>query len=154
MKSRKLPELHEPQIELVPLIDCVFLLIIFFMFSANMSKVDMTPEVALPEARNGKVPEDASGRGTVNILPEGFVAANGVVSKEKPFMVMGNLVDDKELTQAIEARLKEEPKLRLYLRVDKDTEFSLVRRAIAACAAAGVFDIIFGTYPAAVEEKS
>ena len=137
---------------MVPLIDCVFLLIIFFMFSANMSKVDMTPEVALPEARKGKVPDDASGRGTVNILPEGFATERGVVSKEKPFMVMGDLVDDKGLTDVISARVKEDPKLKLYLRVDKDTEFQLVRRAISACAQAGVFDVIFGTYPAATVE--
>ena len=41
-----------------------------------------------------------------------------------------------------------DPDFRVYLRADKNAEFRITKRAIRACAAAGVFDIIFGTYQA------
>ena len=34
------------------------------------------------------------------------------------------------------------------MRVDRNAEFKTVKRAIRACANAGIFDIIFGTYQA------
>ena len=147
-KKRFSPEIEETHIELVPLIDCVFLLLIFFMCSATMSRVDITPEVALPEAPKAAVPEDSSGRGRVNILPIGATTPdNHVVTAEKPFLVFGTLMDDKTLESAIRDQIKQIPKLKLYLRVDKNVPFSMVRRAITACANAGVYDIIFATFP-------
>ena len=35
------------------------------------------------------------------------------------------------------------------MRVDKNAEFKIVKRAIRACANAGIFDIIFGTFQSA-----
>ena len=148
MKIPHTPEIQEARVELVPLIDCVFLLLIFFMCSAQMSKVDVTPEVNLPVANKASIPEDPSGRGTINILPLGTPTSMGeVVSEEKPFMIIGGLVDDEGLEKAVSGLRKEEPRTRVYLRVDKNVNFALVRRAISACAKAGVFDVIFATYP-------
>ena len=147
MKSRIQTEVDEVKIELVPLIDCVFLLLIFFMCSATMSKVDITPELRLPVAPKAAIPEEMANRGRVNILPLGFITAAGEkVTADKPFMVLGTLVDDVGLEKAIREQLKNMPAMKVYLRVDKDTEFTLVRRAITSCANAGVFDVIFGTY--------
>lgn len=146
MKLKKNSEVSM-DIDMTPMIDCVFLLLIFFMCAATMSKVDLTPEVALPVAPRGAVPEDLRGRGTVNILPEGTVLSDGqTVTKERAYMISGKLVDAKGLTTAISARRAEEPELRLYLRVDKDVEFAMVRRAISACAEAGIYDVIFATF--------
>ncbi len=148
MKIHTPQEIQEARVELVPLIDCVFLLLIFFMCAAQMSRVDITPEVSLPVATKASVPADPSGRGTVNILPLGTVTLAGEsVSEAKPFMVAGNLVNEAGLTAAIEGLRKDQPTMKLYLRVDKDVNFALVRRAISACAKAGVYDVILATYP-------
>ena len=146
MKLRKNTD-AEPSMDMTPMIDCVFLLLIFFMCAATMSKVDMTPEVRLAVAPKAAVPEDLRGRGVINILPEGTVTSSGgTVSEDLPFLVYGELMDDKGLQKIIAGRRQEDPELRVYLRVDRDAEFKTVRRAIKACAAAGVFDIIFGTF--------
>lgn len=146
MKLRRTNEVAL-EIDMTPMIDCVFLLLIFFMCAATMSKVDLTPEVSLPVAPRGAVPEDLRGRGTVNILPEGTVLSDGqTVTKEHAYMISGKLMDARGLTTAISARRAEEPELRLYLRVDKDVEFSMVRKAISACAEAGIYDVIFATF--------
>ena len=145
MKLRKQPD-AELGVDMTPMIDCVFLLLIFFMCAATMSKVDLTPEVQLPVAPKAAVPEDLRGRGVVNILPIGTASSSGPVTEERPFMVYKELVDDAGLQKEIAALRASDPELRVYMRIDRNAEFTLVGRAIRACAAAGVMDIIFGTF--------
>ena len=149
MKLRN-PEEPEANVDMTPMIDCVFLLLIFFMVSATMSKVDQTPEVVLPVAPKAAIPEDLRNRGVVNVLPLGTPAAGGVTSEQTPFLIAGQLFDEPGLAKAIAQRRAEEPDLRIYLRVDRDAEYRTVKRAIRACANAGVFDVIFGTFQSAV----
>ena len=145
MKLRK-PDEPDANVDMTPMIDCVFLLLIFFMVSATMSKVNQTPEVQLPIAPKASSPEDLRGRGVVNILPLGTPVGGSATSEDKPFIIYGELADEPGLVKAISERLKTEPNLRIYMRVDKNAEFRTVKRAIRACANAGVFDIIFGAF--------
>lgn len=136
----------EANVDMTPMIDCVFLLLIFFMVSATMSKVDQTPEVVLPVAPKAAIPEDLRGRGVVNIVPLGTPAGGGATSEDQPFIVFGQLMDEAALVNAITEKKESEPELRVYMRVDRNAEFKIVKRAIRACANAGIFDIIFGTF--------
>ncbi len=148
----KLKKIQSPDldVDMTPMIDCVFLLLIFFMVVATMSKVDMTPESELPVAPKSAIPEDLRARGIINILPNGFETADGsIVSEDKPFMVSGSLTDDRGLRKSIDARRAAEPELRVVMRIDKNTKFKVVQRGIAACAEAGVFDVIFSSYQSA-----
>jgi biopolymer transport protein ExbD len=146
MKTRR-KEQPDVGVDMTPMIDMVFLLLVFFMCAATMSKVDFIPEIRLPVAPKSEVPEDLRNRGTINILPEGFVIDTGeAVSDERPFLVYGDLVGEEGLKKRVEARRGETGDFRVYMRVDRDVEFERVRRAIAACAEVGVFDIVFATY--------
>jgi len=148
----KLKRREDPKADpdMTPMIDMVFLLLIFFMVAATMSQVDLTPELRLPVAPKASVPEDLRNRGVINIFAPGYVTADGTVTTEElPFMVSGRLVDAKELTRLIEQKRAEDPALRVYMRVDRGADFKYVRRAIQSCAAAGVFDVIFATYQSA-----
>ncbi len=148
MKLRK-PEEPEASVDMTPMIDCVFLLLIFFMVCATMSKVDQTPEVKLPIAPKAAIPDDLRGRGVVNIVPLGTPVGDGATSEDMPFIIYGQLIDEPGLVQAITERRASEPELRIYMRVDRNAEFKIVKRAIRACATAGIFDIIFGTFQSA-----
>ena len=109
--------------------------------------MDFTPEISLPVAPKAQIPDDMRNRGSVNILPVGAPTGGGeVVTAERPFLVRGRLMDEAGLREEITANRRENPDLRIYLRIDRNTEFALVQKAIKACAAAGVFDIVFGTY--------
>ena len=145
MKLKK-PDEPEANVDMTPMIDCVFQLLIFFMVCATMSKVDQTPEVVLPIAPKAAIPDNPVGRGVVNIVPLGTPVGDGATSEDKPFIIAGQVTDEPGLAKAISERLKTEPNLRIYMRVDKNAEFKTVKRAIRACANAGIFDIIFGTY--------
>ena len=145
MKLKK-PTEPDASVDMTPMIDCVFLLLIFFMVCATMSKVDQTPEVVLPIAPKAAIPEDLRGRGVVNIVPLGTPVGNSATSEETPFIIYGQVTDEPGLVKVISERRASEPELRIYMRVDKDAEFKVVKRAIRACASAGIFDIIFGTF--------
>ena len=145
MKLRK-PEEPDAKVDMTPMIDCVFLLLIFFMVSATMSKVDQTPEVQLPIAPKAAIPDDLRSRGVVNIVPLGTPIGGGATSEDMPFIIYGQLTDEPGLVKAISERRATEPELRIYMRVDRNAEFKTVKRAIRACANAGIFDIIFGTF--------
>jgi biopolymer transport protein ExbD len=146
MKIKKAEEIEEARVELVPLIDCVFLLLIFFMCSATMSKLDAPTDVRLPIASNAAKQKDPSRRGIVNVLKNGErTPAGELATPERPFLVSGQLVNDDGLRKLMEAQLKVEPTMRLYVRADRKAKFAIVRRAMSACAAAGVSDVIFAT---------
>ncbi len=147
MKLIPAKEVHEAEVNLIPLIDCVFLLLIFFMCSATMSKVDSS-DVNLPVATNAaEQKEEPSLRGVVNILPNGTLTPKGeTVNDAKPFMVFGDLVDDVGLQKSIEEHLKIEPNMKLYIRADRKVRFAMVRRAMQSSAAAGVADVVFGVH--------
>jgi biopolymer transport protein ExbD len=145
MKLKK-PDEPEANVDMTPMIDCVFQLLIFFMVCATMSKVDQTPEVSLPIAPKAALQEDLRGRGVINILPLGTPVGSGATTEDRPFIIAGQVTDEPGLAKAISERLKTEPGLRVYMRVDRNAEFKTVKRAIRACANAGVFDIIFGAF--------
>jgi biopolymer transport protein ExbD len=147
MKLSRSTDIPEARVELVPLIDCVFLLLIFFMCAATMTKVDAPTEVNLPIASNGAEQKDPSRRGTVNVMPVGGRAPSGeIATLERPFLVFGQLLNDEGLQNLMVEHLKTEPGMRLYLRADTRSKFAVIKRAMTACAAAGVSDVIFATY--------
>lgn len=150
MKGKRKSEI-DASVDMTPMIDMVFLLLVFFMIAATMSKVDFTPEIKLPVAPKAQVPEDLRNRGTVNVLPIGTPTPAGeVVSVERPFMIFGKLVNDQELKQQLDTVIKANPEIRIYMRIDRSVEFGVVRRCIKACADVGVFDIVFGSYQSGV----
>lgn len=150
MKAKRNTEV-DVTVDMTPMIDMVFLLLVFFMIAATMSKVDFTPEIKLPVAPKAQVPEDLRNRGTINILPMGSTTPAGeTVSAERPFMIFGKLANDQELKQQIDGVRKENAELRVYMRIDQNVEFGIVRRGIKACADAGIFDIVFGSYQSGV----
>ena len=147
MKVGRTPEVEDVRVELVPLIDCVFLLLIFFMCCASLTTKDSPTDVRLPVASNGAEQKDPSHRGTVNVLPPGSRAPSGeITTVDKPFVVFGNAVNEEGLQRAMEEHLKTDPQMKLYLRADRTVKFAVVRKAMAACAAAGVSDVVFATY--------
>jgi biopolymer transport protein ExbD len=80
-------------------------------------------------------------------LPPGSRAPSGeITTVDKPFVVFGNAVNEEGLQRAMEEHLKVDPQMKLYLRADRTVKFAVVRKAMAACAAAGVADVIFATY--------
>lgn len=129
----------DDEINMAPMIDMVFLLLIFFMVASHLTALERVP-VLLPVADKATVPKEAGGRQLISIRTEG---QNG--AETKIYMNLQD-VDIKRFATEI-ARLKAaDPNLQVYLRAGRDVKHKYIKEVMQACADAGVVDIIFGTF--------
>lgn len=119
---------------MAPMIDMVFLLLVFFMTVSNLAQAQKRVKLDLPESRRAEVPEDLSDRTPVSIKPDGAV-----------FWGATEITVD-ALGVRLETMLAEEPDLRVQIRADQATPFAEVRKVLQACAEAGAYDVIYSSY--------
>ena len=131
---------EETKLQMAPMIDMVFLLIIFFMTASHLSS-QKNMDLDIPDARSGTVPKERPDRWTVNILRDG-----SVFSGQQPVTL-------DELRARVAARVQADPGVKVYLRADKLTPHRQVRLVMNAMAEAGVGDFIFGVFSPAEERE-
>lgn len=122
---------------MTPMIDVVFLLIIFFLLSSHLARQETQLELDLPDAGTGQPPrEEEIRRVVVNVLPRQQTAAQ--------IMVGGRLVDDAKLAELIgyESR-RAGGQLEVRIRSDRKVPYRVVEPVMIACARAGVWRVTF-----------
>lgn len=132
LKSFKVPQDNDG-FDLTPMIDVVFLLIVFFMTVASMltaEKISMNLAVAEESA----IPKEIKDRYTFSVTTEGqlYVGANPVT--------------EQEMAQSLSRLTGRGGQIKIVLRADRDTEHQHVNKVLALCAQYGINDIIFATY--------
>jgi biopolymer transport protein ExbD len=128
----------EPEINLTPLIDVVFLMLIFFMVSTTFLK-ESDLDIALPEASQQPTRQDSEPiRITIN--PEGnfFVNGNELVNTK-----IGTV--ERALTEALGERSAEA--IPVVIRADGDTQHERVVTAMDAAQRAGLRKVGIATVP-------
>ena len=118
---------------MAPMIDMVFLLIIFFMIASHLSE-STSKDLDIPVASHGVVPKSRPDRWTVNIMSDGSIFSGQT------------LVTVAELKGMVSERRERDPDLKVYLRADKLTPHKEVKSVMSAMAEAGVGDFIFGVF--------
>jgi biopolymer transport protein ExbD len=127
------PSRRRDSINMTPMIDVVFQLLIFFLLTNHLSRQEVSAELVLPTAESGdEAADDQTPRATVNILPDGQIQLGG-----QPLAAA-------ELTNRLRAEnLKHAGGLEVRIRADRTVPYELVEPVLAACAAAGVWDVKF-----------
>lgn len=131
MKRVALPE-EDASFQMAPMIDMVFLLLIFFMCASTFPELAKDMRVKLPIASASVVPKNKKQALIINIHADGKILWG-----KQPTDLAG-------VTEQLADRLAINPEERVYIRADKGTEHRYVRQVIAACSKAGAADIIFG----------
>lgn len=121
---------------MAPMIDMVFLLLVFFMCVSSLARLEKGVEVELPESHESEVPDQVSDRGIVSVEGDGSVYLGG----EK--------VGLEVLKTRIGGIIETNPRLQIVLRADETTPFREIRKVLKACAAAGAYEVIYATYEA------
>jgi biopolymer transport protein ExbD len=129
-------ELSAEDFQMAPMIDMVFLLLVFFMCVSSLAQADKRTPVELPESVESKVPEDLTDRAIVTVQPGGHV------------FIGGDETDLTELGRRLRVTLRENPRLRLQVRADRRATFAEIKRVLRACAEAGAYEIIYATHQA------
>ncbi len=119
---------------MTPMIDMVFLLLVFFMTVSTLAQADHSLPVELPESSQSDVPDDLSNRGTISLDAAGQIH-------------LGTRPVSLETMQAeIKNSLESKPDLRLDVRADRQTPYSAIKRVLKACAEVGAYEVIYATY--------
>ena len=126
------PDDVDPEFELTPMIDVVFLLIAFFMTLMSFISAELI-KLELPTAEEATIPEDPGERQYISVTYDGEVYLGAAP------------ISLDALPSQLSRMRAEIPGLKLYLRSDGVTAHRHVNAIMEACAKAGIFDIIFAT---------
>ena len=124
-----------PAIELTPVIDIVFLLLIFFLVATTFQQTEREMQIALPEAESGGPISVSLRELVVNIQSDGSVIVGGrSVSLEDLRTIVGDAVDAN-------------PEQKVTVRADKSATYDRVVGVLDACKAAGIQEPYLDTVP-------
>ncbi|MDF7801534.1 biopolymer transporter ExbD [Pontiellaceae bacterium B1224] len=129
----KTPARDDVAIDMGPMIDLVFLLLIFFMVASVVTELKKVP-VEIPESSHAKVPEDMKNRMMLSID-----ANNQVYVGTTPVSI-------EELKVQVDEELNIRPDLRILIRADKRVEYKTCKDIMIACGAVGATDLIYATF--------
>lgn len=137
---------EELKVDMSPMIDMVFLLLIFFIVNASIVIVKMDKRVKIPIAEYAKKQENKKGRIVINVYGEEDAGEGRFRDAE------GDLVFDtdeamKEYIKTEKEKIEERGIVpRIHMRGHRDSLFKYSRRVIRVAAAAGVNEVIFVSY--------
>ena len=121
---------------MTPMIDVVFLLIIFFLVSSHLAKQEAQMELELPVADSGTLlPDSHERRLTLNVIEDGSLLLAG-----------RRIHPDRLQRQLAEAQRGGERDVEVRLRSDRKVPYRLIEPVLLACARAGVWNVTFGVY--------
>ncbi len=119
-------ELRNPSIEMTPIIDMVFLLLVFFLVATTFHQAEREMRIALPFASSAG-PISASLREIViNVDIDGNV------------IVGGRSVSDEDLRTMIEQAVLTNPEQKVTVRGDRGTAYGEVVRVLDICKGSGI----------------
>jgi biopolymer transport protein ExbD len=119
--------------QLAPMIDIVFLLLIFFIVTWQFTKSETELSVSVPTAQEGADPERQRGEIVINILANGMIKIEGT-SVDLPQLL-------KKLA-SIAAQYENQP---VRIRGDGGVAYQRIVEVIDTCQKAGIWNISFAT---------
>lgn len=129
-------------INLGPMIDCVMLLLMYYINCSSLEVNRISKDVILPFAQQGLKEEDTSGRFIVSVewnegLYEATYVANGV-KMSGPAEMTAFIMQSK--------KLQGNPRnFRVIIRADRRVPYEFSQQAMAAVAEADVANVLFST---------
>ncbi len=118
------------QLNLTPMIDVVFLLVIFFMAATQFTKPEKSLDLELPTVTEGGASTNTQQKpSVVAITAEGKVTLDG-----RPLSLA-------DLETDLRTLAADRPRLEVLVEADARSDFQHVAAAMAACRAAGVVEL-------------
>ena len=120
---------EQPALNLTPMIDVVFLLIIFFMVATKFSELERNIELEIPEVAAAGSARTPPKPRTVAVFADGHVALDG------------QSVELDALKRQLSVARATEAELSVIVRGDAECPYQHIAAAMAACRDAGVTDL-------------
>lgn len=113
-------------VELTPIIDMVFLLLIFFLVATTYQQAERETQITLPEAEAAGPLSAALREIVINVDAAGTIIVGGQATTVEQLRTL--------VEQAVEANGEQ----KVSVRADRDAPYGSVARALDVCKAAGV----------------
>jgi biopolymer transport protein ExbD len=133
MKFRRTSHDQGHGMNLVPLIDVLLILLIFFIVNLAMAKFETEVNISVPAADSGKQNNRTVGELVVNIREDGTRVLNSQV------------LTDAELKYKFDEIAKFDRKQAIIIRADTRTEYGDMFRVLDLCHQAGLYHVSFAT---------
>lgn len=141
MNFRKKLKPELPTFQMAPMIDCIFLLLCFFVASQIYAQWETELNIKLPVASKSTIPERLPGEIIINITKDGTVVVNKQVLSDEDLL---------NILERIAELFKGQPVL---IRADGQTDFEHVVKVLDYCKKADIWNVSFATTPTAAETK-
>lgn len=124
MNLRSMKVQEEPKLMIIPMIDIIFFLLVFFMISTMTMVQQNTFKVGLPQASSAQL--DMNQHANITVMADGNIAFN----KES--------LDKEQLIRRVQIELQRNPDLQIILNGDKAVNYGFVIETFDALKQAGV----------------
>lgn len=140
MKVRGGSEVRNAEIDLVPMIDTVMFMLIFFMLTTRLGQKEVDLGITLPGMLSQSGPVDMPDEQVIEVDSKGIVTLNGRVfeGQNLPELV-------KTLVRYRLASEGAKSKCMITIMADNSVDYERVVDVMNACAGAGIKDVTFGT---------
>ena len=131
MKFRDHSVTKRAEMQLAPMIDVVFLLLIFFIVSWNFARFESDQEVEVPDAVTADQRQRKPGEIIINVRNSGDIR------------IGGETVPQNALERRLSELARKYPDQPIILRGHKTVSFEHVMKVLDACKKAGIWNVAF-----------
>lgn len=124
---------EEPVLNLTPMIDVVFQLLIFFMVATTFLDPEKEIGIELPEAASGEAPDPEEEELIINIFADGRI------------VLAGREIPPDTLLSELKAAAQADPQQPVTIRGDRLVHHERVVMVMDACGQAGLLNLAVGT---------
>ncbi len=133
LKSKSAPA--SPTLEMTPIIDMVFLLLIFFLVATTFHQTEREMQIALPEAVSA---------GPISISLRELIINVGA---EGEIVVSGRTISADDLRVLVQEAVPANPDQKVTVRGDRDTPYANIINVLDVCKGAGLQEPFLDTVP-------
>lgn len=131
----------EPALNLTPMVDVVFQLILFFLLGTKFTEMERKIGLEIPQVTSSQALAATAERHVINIYPDGTITFNGTP------------VSLQQLRKRLQDAAAEGPSAGVLVRADAQGPFQAVATVLAACKQAGLGQLGIAVMPAEQAHK-
>lgn len=133
MNFRKQAKSDPPGFQIAPMVDIVFLLLIFFLVTWNFARYETELDVKVPTAKEGKESRRAAGEVIINVKADGSIVMNRRVMSGQDLAATLRKISEIYPDQAV------------VLRGDESTDYRHIVGVLDICRSANIWNVAFAT---------
>ena len=133
MKFRDTSSQQGAELELAPMRDVVFLLLIFFIVTWQVARFERDMDISVPAAEEAENTDRQTGEIIVNVRSDGSIILNG------------RDVSEPELLTKLQSISEAYPDQAVILRGSSDTDFQSIINVLDQIKKAGIWNVAFAT---------